>query len=167
MNIKQLSETYDVRKIADSDIEAVYKLCRENTTYYSYCPPMITINGIQKDMAALPPGKAMEDKYYIGFWKGSGLAAVMDLIDGYPDEHTAYIGFFMMDKHLQSKGIGTGIFREVQKSLTLWGVKNIELAYVKGNRQSEAFWKKNYFIPKGKEVDQGKYIVIPVKKELY
>ncbi len=35
-------------------------------------------------MTALPPGKAMEDKWFVGFYDGDCLIAVMDLILNYP-----------------------------------------------------------------------------------
>ena len=49
------------------------------------------------DMNALPPNKEMCDKYYLGFYDGEKLIAVMDFIMAYPDELTAFIGFFMTD----------------------------------------------------------------------
>ena len=46
------------------------------------------------DMSVLPPNKEMCDKYYLGFYDGEKLIAVMDFIMAYPDELTAFIGFF-------------------------------------------------------------------------
>jgi ribosomal protein S18 acetylase RimI-like enzyme len=47
----------------------------------------------------------------------------MDLIDGYPEETCAFIGFFMMDVRYQNRGIGTEVLRrcirEQLKPLTL------------------------------------------------
>ena len=39
----------------------------------------------------------MEDKYYLGFFAGDELVAVMDLILNYPKADIAFIGFFMMN----------------------------------------------------------------------
>ncbi len=44
-------------------------------------------------MCALPLCKSMDDKYYIGYFENGCLIAVMDLIDGYPNAGTAFIGF--------------------------------------------------------------------------
>lgn len=166
MNIENLSNTYSIKRILDCHLESVYMLCKDNVTYYEHCPLMVTIDSIKEDMTTLPPGKLIEDKYSIGFWQGEVLIAVMDLVDGYPDRHTAYIGLFMMHKHYQAKGIGSNIIQEVQKSLKLSGAKNIELAYAKGNEQSKRFWERNGFIPRGDEVTLEKHIAIPMKIKL-
>lgn len=98
MNISKFSEKYSVRRIQDEDIPKVYSLCKGNPVFYEYCPPAVTIEGIKEDMTVLPPGKSKEDKYYIGFWDGEDLVAVMDLILKYPGEETVFIGFFMTEK---------------------------------------------------------------------
>lgn len=51
-------------------------------------------------------GKTMADKFYIGFFDGAALVAVVDMILAYPNETTGYIGFFMVDKSRQGQGIG-------------------------------------------------------------
>ena len=106
---EKLSKQYTVRKLANSDVAAVYALCRENPQYYLYCPPFVTEDSIRADMAALPPRKTMEDKYYLGFYEGDRLIAVMDLILGFPKEETAFVGFFMVNKEVQGKGVGTAL----------------------------------------------------------
>ena len=37
-------------------------------------------------MKALPPNKEAFDKYYLGYYDGEKLIAVMDFILGYPDK---------------------------------------------------------------------------------
>lgn len=44
-------------------------------------------------MKALPPQKQEADKFYVGFFDGEKLAAVLDLIVSYPDDSAAFIGF--------------------------------------------------------------------------
>ena len=57
----------------------------------------VTLESIREDMKVLPPGKSGEDKFYVGFFDGSMLTAVMDLILKYPNDETAFIGLFMVD----------------------------------------------------------------------
>ena len=97
--IEQLSKQYEVRKLTDTDVAAVYALCKGNPLYYQYCPPFVTEDSIRADMAALPPHKTVEDKYYLGFFEGDRLMAVMDLILRFPTEETVFVGFFMMNMH--------------------------------------------------------------------
>ena len=54
----------------------------------------------------------------------------MDLILGYPDEDTAYVGFFMADVSVQKKGVGSGIISELRHFLNDNGFSNIKLCWV-------------------------------------
>ena len=88
----------------------------------------------------------------------------MDLIDGYPKQDFAFIGFFMINKDFQDKKIGTAIISELTTYLTVIGKTAIRLAINKDNPQSTHFWKKNGFNVI-KEVDRnGKLILIAEKK---
>ena len=95
----------------------------------------------------MPPGKAIVDKYYIGFCQDGKLIAVMDLNDGYPEKLIVYIGFFMTDISVQGRGIGTEIIDYLCRYLSGLGYESVRLAWVKGNPQSEHFWLKNGFTP--------------------
>lgn len=164
--IEKLSKEYTVRRIMDTDVPAVYALCKENPLYYQYCPPFVTEDSIRADMAALPPRKTMEDKYYLGFYEGETLIAVMDLIHGFPNDETAFVGFFMMNRQFQGKGTGTKLMAEVYACLKELGFQFVRLCFAKGNPQSEQFWMKNGFKRTGVEVQNDGYIAVVLEKEL-
>lgn len=147
IQIELFSEKYRVRRLTDENVEAVYTLCSKNSLYYEYCPPFITRQGILDDMRDLPPGKTIEDKYYVGFYQEEKLIAVMDFIDGFPKKEIAYIGFFVTDTSIQNRGLGTEIIQSLCKHLRDLGYESVRLAWVKANPQSEHFWLKNHFIP--------------------
>lgn len=96
-------------------------------------------------MKALPPSKSYDDKYYIGFFDGDSLVAIMDLILGYPTDEIAFIGLFMTNIHYQNKGVGSNIIGNVCNYLKQLGYKKIRIGVDKGNPQSNSFWKKNGF----------------------
>lgn len=75
------------------------------------------------------------------------MVAVLDLIDGYPQQDIAYIGFFMVDVAFQHSGIGSEIISTVSEYLCSNGYSSIRLAWIKGNPQAEHFWRKNGFVP--------------------
>lgn len=149
---ENLSSQYRVRALNIMDIDAIFTLCSGNELFYRYHPPFVTKESIWHDMNALPPEKAYRDKFYIGFLGDTGLTAIMDLIIDYPSPRTAFIGLFMMAKPCQGKGIGSAIFCECAHSLSKQGFQKIRLAIDKGNPQSEAFWRKNGFLPTGEEI---------------
>lgn len=166
MNIQCLSIQYEVRKISDEEIPAVLNLCESNPQYYYYCPPTVSLDGIKSDMLALPPNKTYDDKYYIGFYQRNKLIAIMDLIGRYPNNETAFIGFFMVDKELQGSGIGTNIISECLQYLKSINYKKVKLGYVKENPQAKNFWIKNCFKPTGAEDTQEHYTVVIMERTL-
>ncbi len=166
MEIQKLSVEYEVRKLNDADIEKVYEVMQGNPQYFQYCPPMATAQSIADDMKALPPRTTYEDKYYVGYFMDGILVAVMDLILNFPNKETAFIGFFMMNKDFQGKGIGTEIFNECCFALKKEGYQFVRLGFAKGNTQSEAFWIKNGFARTGVEDKQEHYTVVVMEKQL-
>ena len=166
MQIHNLTTKYEVRKLNEADTEAVYELMQGNPLFFQYCPPMATHQSILSDMKALPPGTTEKDKYYSGYFEQGNLVAVMDLILNFPNEETAFIGFFMLDNKLQGKGIGTEIFKECCIALQEEGYRYIRLGFAKGNPQSEAFWKKNGFERTGVEDVQENYTVVLMERGL-
>lgn len=166
IDISLLSDRYTVRFLQEEDIPAIYNLSVGNPLYFEYCPPAPTFDGIRSDMLALPPGKDYNDKYYMGFFDGEYLVAVMDLILKYKGSDSAFIGLFMMDKDVQKKGVGSGIIAGVCDCLIAEGYSYVRLGFAKGNPQSEAFWLKNGFVRTGVEVPSENYVVVMMQKAL-
>lgn len=165
MEIESLSKKYRVSKLGEKDIPAILKVCEGNPQYYAYCPPAVSAESIRQDMRALPPGKELQDKYYLGFWDGEILIAVLDLILEYPNKDTAFIGFFMMNQDMQGKGVGSDIVEEICTHLKEQFLA-VRLGYVKGNPQSEHFWKKNGFLPTGVISKTEAYDVVVMEKRI-
>ena len=165
-NIENISKEYQARVLNEKDISIVYNLCRKNKLYYEFCPPFVTIESIEADMAALPPGKSKEDKFYLGYFDNDNLTAVMDLILGYPDEETAYVGFFMTDVSVQGKGVGSAIISELSGFVCKQGFSNIQLGWVLGNPQAEHFWHKNGFFETGKMYEMDDFTVVEARKNI-
>ena len=166
MDITQISKSYKVRILLEEDIEDIFKLCVKNTLYYYHCPPMITKDLVREDMYGLPKGKTLEDKYYVGFFDHHKLIAIMDLIDGYPHNQCAYIGFFMLDVDYQNKGIGTAIIYETIDFLKNKHFNEIQLGFVKTNPQAKGFWLHLGFKQCRDDVDFGEYLVVPVSLKI-
>ena len=67
----------------------------------------------------------------------------MDLITAYPDDETAFIGFFVLNIKYQHKCIASRIIKESIEYLKTEGYKKIRLGVDKGIPQSFSFWEKN------------------------
>lgn len=97
MEIQEMTARFAARYLNRGDVDAVFELSRKNKLFYQYHPPFVTKQSILEDMAALPPGKEKKDKHCLGFFDGSRLVAVMNLVLDYPQKGTAYIGLFMVE----------------------------------------------------------------------
>ena len=166
IDFSKFSGRYLVRRLTAEDIDKIYNLCKNNTLYYKYCPPFVTKSSITGDMKALPPHKEAVDKYYLGFFDAEKLIAVMDFIFAYPDNKTAFIGFFMTDITVQGRGVGSEIIRELCLYLKSVGLDAVRLGWVRGNPQAEHFWHKNGFTETGVTYDTGGYTVIVAQRIL-
>ena len=165
IDISKLSNKYTVRRMSDPDAEDILEFCKENTQYYEYCQAEPTLEQVMSDLHLAPPGIGPKDKYYVGFYQDDDLVAVMDLVDGFPEDSIVFIGFFMMSKRLQGQEIGSSIIREASKYLKSKGITSIRLAIDKGNPQSTHFWKKNGFSVIY-EVDRDGHVLLVAEKEL-
>ena len=168
IDITKLISKYFVRRLTEADAEIIYDLCVLNTQFYKYSWNItpLTIELIKEDLKATPPGKSLSDKYYVGFFDGEKLIAVLDLIDGYPDDDVAYIGFFMLAKEYQGSGIGSALITELCDYLKSIDFKKIRLGIDKLNPQSNHFWKKNGFTVL-KEVAKEDNILLLAERVLY
>ena len=93
------------------------------------------------------------------------MTAILDLIDGYPDKETVFIGFFMVNRQLQGRRVGSGIILELVQFLMQRGFKRVMLGIDKGNPQSTHFWKKNGFVVI-REVPQDGGTILVAEKDL-
>ena len=165
IDIQKLTETYDARLLGEEDADDILRIMHGNPIFYEYTTAKAERDAVIEDMKALPPGKMAADKYYFGFFDHGQLIAVMDLIDGYPDEETAFIGFFMMAAEKQGRGAGSHLVQDVLKELKRLGFAKARLCINKGNPQSSHFWYKNGFVPL-KETARGVETVILAERKL-
>lgn len=166
INIQYLSSKYTVRNLVPADAELVYEALKNNSIFYEYHPPMVTVESIIEDMEALPPNKEFKDKHYIGFFQNDILIAVMDLIEHYPQYGTALLGFFAMNSNLQGQGIGTAIISDSVTYLPQLGFEKVRLGIDKGNFQSKAFWLKNGFAFTGEEYESDGSTILVMERTL-
>lgn len=92
--ISQFSNQYDIRKMTEDDVDLIFELCMQNKQYYEFCQADMSREQIVNDLRITPPGKQLSDKYYVGYFLNGELMAIMDLIDSYPEDDIAFIGFY-------------------------------------------------------------------------
>lgn len=68
------------------------------------------------------------------FSKKVQLAAIMDLIDGYPEKEIAFVGFFMLEQTMQGRGAGTRLIDHLCGRLKGLGFKASGWEWTKATR---------------------------------
>lgn len=163
--MEALSSSFTVNSIKEDDLQQVLDLYESNPLFFKHCPPRPTLETVKEDLSRLPDGKSRKDKSYVGFWEDNDLVAVMDFVRGYPDEETVFIGFFMLNKAYQEKGLGSQIIQEAIDYFSKT-FKKVRLAHVKTNPQAKHFWEKQGFLPTGIEVKEELYTLVIMEKAL-
>ncbi|MBQ7352044.1 MAG: GNAT family N-acetyltransferase [Clostridia bacterium] len=157
---------YSVTKINDSNINEVFELCKHNNKYYTYLQETATLDGVKNIISELPPHTTLDNKHFVGFYKDNKLVAILDLIDGYPNKKTAFIGLFMVDINLQRLGVGKNIISELIKFLKSKKFIYCDLGVIETNTEAISFWNKLGFKNTGKIYNHEKYNVIMMSNKL-
>lgn len=66
--------------------------------------------------------------------------AVVDILEGYPDEDAVYMGLFMIDGKRHRIGYGRKLMQQLEENIRQKGFKRIRLGVVEGNQKAMAFW---------------------------
>ena len=166
LHFHRFSDRYTVRRLTDADLDVLYALCKGNRLYYQHMKQQPTPENLRDVFTALPDGKRMVDKYFLGFFEDGKLVALLDLITQYPDQETAFIGWFMLDIDYQGTGRATALLNEILSALKTESFRHVRLGYIQGNPQSERFWYKNGFNPTGTRSATDAYTVVHMQREI-
>lgn len=162
-DINAISSLYDVKEINTNQIEMVFDLFMTNTQYLNYCGVPVSRDIIAEDIVKCPKGFDKNNKHYLGYFEKGILIAVIDLLIGYPNDETVWIGFFMVNGNYSRKGIGTNIINEFTCYATSIGFKRVGLGFEITNPQSSYFWNKNGFITEKVVENQSGKIAVAYK----
>jgi len=89
----------------------------------------------------LPPGCSSDDKRVIGFYgDNNDLIAIVDIVDGYPDQTTAIIGFMLIDPKYRRMGLGRKIESYLREISLSRGMHKLRLVIIEENIPSIKFW---------------------------
>ena len=96
----------------------------------------------QSTYTILPEGKFYKDKFVLGAYRWGTMVGFADLIRGYPDPTTAYLGVLVISEKHQRRGIGRAVFELLEGLVRSWGTcDRIRLAVVRTNERVVPFWE--------------------------
>jgi len=101
--------------------------------------------------SVLPPNKGYEDKFVLGVLVDRTMIGCVDLIRGYPDEHTALLGLLLLAEPYQRMGFGTAAYRAVEDYVRHWGPhwERLRIGVVRTSEEVLPFWTKLGFVRTG------------------
>jgi ribosomal protein S18 acetylase RimI-like enzyme len=127
---------------AAADLAALQAILAGATEYFHFIsglPPGDT--EAESLIAALPPGWGPDryrDKHVLLCYDGDTPVACIDLLHGYPDESTVFIGLLVVAP--RRRGVGRAAVAHVEGLARAWGATRVRLAVVQTNTPALAFW---------------------------
>lgn len=146
-----------LRPLEEGDLPLVFALYQRNTFFNSAAleaPP--TLESCREDLAALPPGREPRHKLFLGLFQGEALAAVLDLVEGYPGEGTLYIGLLELEVQFHRQGLGTRLLRALKTAAQKAGFSSLRLGCYERNAPGLAFWNAMGFEKEGEVLREGR-----------
>lgn len=89
-----------------------------------------------------PNGFPKEKCYCIGFSLNDEAAAILSILEDYPNHGTLYIGLFLMNEKFKRKGIASNIINTLLDEAFHTEYKSVKLSVQDNNISGFSFWKK-------------------------
>lgn len=110
------------------------------------------IEDVEEDILTIPPDIENPKKYYELIYLEETPFAILDYLEGFPEEKTIFIGLYMIKTNLQGQGLGRKIFQEIEKDFQKKQFLKLRLCVIKENEIAFAFWKQLNFTEKERKV---------------
>jgi len=124
----------------------VQRLFENNPDYFQACEGAKAWPGCAKEeLAKRPPDFPLEKKRCYGVELEGELIGFVDMLLGFPNPETVYLGLLLIDKKYRGQALGSAVFHQIEKNLTH---KKIRIAVVE-NYSAIHFWKKMGFLETG------------------
>ncbi|MCY9836325.1 MULTISPECIES: N-acetyltransferase [Aeromonas] len=101
-------------------------------------------------LRACPPGIGEHDKFVLAIQEEEVLLGCVDLVRGYPDKQTAYLGLLLLKECWQRRGVGSELVARLMGMAAGWGCTTLRLGVIETNAPALHFWSKHGF----KQVDR-------------
>lgn len=137
----------ELRRLLATDGPALQRLFELAPAYQaavSHEP--LSARAAEEALVACPPNLSLSDKHLIGRWEDGELTAVVDLLRGYPDPATAYLGLLLVGEPWQGNGRGQAFYLQACMMARTWGATRLRLSVIASNEAALSFWLRRGFI---------------------
>jgi GNAT superfamily N-acetyltransferase len=100
---------------------------------------------------ARPPGRPRAGKHVYAVDVGGETVGVVDVVVGYPDDATAFIGLLLLDEAHEGRGLGGATLGAVEAVVRArWPeVGRLRLGVLRDNARALRFWARHGFVATG------------------
>ncbi|MBQ1841247.1 MAG: GNAT family N-acetyltransferase, partial [Atopobiaceae bacterium] len=166
-DVQTLSSAFDVRPLDSEDLPEVFALARSNRVYYRYLGERPTKANLTALITRLPEGAEPKGKHFVGFFDDEGyLAAVMDLVCGWPSATEAFVGWFMVAADMQRQGIGSQLVADLRAALEAQGFRRVSLQLPERDVEGIAFWEAQGFSLTGERTEGKRGPIVTLAREI-
>ncbi|WP_204122901.1 GNAT family N-acetyltransferase [Lacticaseibacillus mingshuiensis] len=114
-----------------------------NQAYFDLTQEVPTASSVRRDLATRPDGISATRKLFALIREGKEVRGVLDILHGYPDAKTDYIGLLLIAEHHQ--GWGTKVVQQSVADAQKRGVQVLTLAVLVNNPNARGFWQAMAF----------------------
>lgn len=139
-------------KLTEQNLGEIFRICSDNPVYFEHMRETLSVEKLAKLLTAIPPGADLAHKQNIGFRQQGRLVGYLELIESFPERDHILIGFFIIEKAVQSRGLGSAIINSVLAEYAASGFKIAILSHAFTDEKAKAFWLRNRFVATG-EID--------------
>ena len=139
----------------------------ENNYYFSKISDNpLSISNVEEDIEVIPNGVQKNQKNYRLISFNDEILGVVDYLTDYPEKNTILIGFFIIKNDKQKQGLGTKIFRYLEKLFKNKKFLKIRIGVLVDNEIGLSFWKKQNFKEIERKFEKSEKEVIVMEKEI-
>ena len=135
---------FTTRPLEERDANPLQALFDEDPEYF------LGMNGrdipVAEIRAAIPPGRAREDKFLYTIERDARLVGMIDLIRGYPEPATWYLGFLFIAKAFRAAGLGRATLHALYGHARAQGGKALRLGVVEDNARARWLYASEGFV---------------------
>jgi GNAT superfamily N-acetyltransferase len=138
---------YPVKRLTSADaaeLQELHERCADYFTLIDGAPTRPT--SAAEDLAELPPGKTLADKFVFGIHDPDGtLVGAVELARDLPGEGQWWVALLLLAPELRGRGLGTRVLEAVREWVVAMGGRELQLAVLEQNTAAERFWQSRGF----------------------
>jgi GNAT superfamily N-acetyltransferase len=103
-------------------------------------------NAAEEEFSEVPPGKSLADKFLFGLVnRQNDLVGCLDVLRGYPDAPTWWIGLLLLAPEVRAHGLGPQVLQGLAQMARASGAQAFMLGVVEENQRAYQFWARMGF----------------------